>query len=396
MKNIAYIFAVSVILFTACSDDGAKVVEAPELEAGQSRAAEALNDFDIDFFEAMSEANKGDNLVVSPMSASMLLSYIANVTDRETAEQICSALGCSDLKSLNELAQKYGNWMPVADSKVKVCIAYSVWYHNAYTLNPVFDNIGSEYYKAQSFARDFGQGLSVADQINKWASDKTKGLINKVIDGIPANNPAILLNAMYFKGEWTDKFDKKETENETFHGELRDNTVKMMYRESHREMAVTPEYQLVRQTFSKKMYYVDLILPAEGTGIDEFIASGALKTIKSVKLTDKNFTLGLPKFKIEPDKELKLTEVLSEIGIDNLKDARIKGLFTQDISAAFDLCQYNTLEFDENGATAASVTRSDLDMAPQPDMLVFDRPFVALIKEAMTDRILFAAKIVNL
>lgn len=75
-------------------------------------------------------------------------------------------------------------------------------------------------------SRDFHDGVT-RSVINQWGSDHTEGMIEEAITEDEFNPDAVsyLLNALYFKGTWTNKFDKNYTQDEPFAG---GQTVPMM------------------------------------------------------------------------------------------------------------------------------------------------------------------------
>ncbi|MBW6500902.1 MAG: hypothetical protein K0B05_05860 [Bacteroidales bacterium] len=58
---------------------------------------------------------------------------------------------------------------------------------------------------------------SALTTINKWANDNTAGKIPKVLDQISGDAVMFIMNALYFKGDWSYQFDKSETQNRPFH-----------------------------------------------------------------------------------------------------------------------------------------------------------------------------------
>ena len=83
---------------------------------------------------------------------------------------------------------------------------------------------------------DFASSASVK-HINQWCSKQTNGMIPSMISQLDANAVSCIMNAIYFKGAWTDKFDKKNTKLEAFHGYTRDiKKAQMMHRQAKYSM----------------------------------------------------------------------------------------------------------------------------------------------------------------
>lgn len=180
-KRLLYVAILLCLVVTACSDDeGAKtlpVAQMPELSEAESRAAKSVSGFDIDFFQATNDiAIKNENMVVSPLSASMFVSVLANIADESTKEQIVDALGCDDIGALNRLSSKYMDWFVNPDPKVTVRLLNAFWYDKKYTLSPSFQTISSDYFKIQNMGRDFSNSSNVVAEINAWVKSETKSL----------------------------------------------------------------------------------------------------------------------------------------------------------------------------------------------------------------------------
>ena len=92
-----------------------------------------------------------------------------------------------------------------------------------------FRNDVTSWYDAQLEALDFSKTKASADVINKWCDKQTKGMIPHVLDEVSPTALAYLVNALYFKSEWAEKFPKGNTQNETFTDEAgQKSQVKMM------------------------------------------------------------------------------------------------------------------------------------------------------------------------
>ena len=55
------------------------------------------------------------------------------------------------------------------------------------------------------------------EQVNNWCSEKTHGKITKILDQLNASVQMILINAVYFKGEWVRYFDGSRTYKKIFY-----------------------------------------------------------------------------------------------------------------------------------------------------------------------------------
>lgn len=413
MKKLFYVLG-AVMLLAGCSDEPQtepgqeepaptqEVEPVQEVEitlsAAESRAAEATQTFGYDFFAAMS-ATKGvdKNMVCSPASASILLSMLANASTADTRAEILAALGCDDLDALNSLANKELTQLPLADAHVALTYANAFWYRDHFTLNPDFGKTMAESYDMEAYARKFD--LAFTDEINSWVKEKTNGVIPKILEDAPESDcVAILANALYFKGAWTNKFDKSDTKRRKFHGIDGGTTVYMMRSGDPQLYAEAYGFQAVKLKFGSKGYEAIFVLPEIGADFSSFISSGALRRAGEAQYERKDMTLAFPRFKFRSDK-MDINDALGIMGIKDVNNFRKLTAFTEDIEVRHEIFQNTGVEFNEEGAEAAAVTTSTFYGSALPGhgfVVQFDRPFIFMIREATTGAILFAGHIVKL
>lgn len=402
MKKLTNILLLALGVFAGCSSEGAPEVAnvpAPELNIMEKAAAEEVCGFDLDFFKAMNVDYSGKNIVVSPLSASMNLSLLANMADSDTRAELCDVLGSTDVAALNSLTAKYMSWLPAADSHVGLKLANSVWYDNHYSLKSAFSDVAGQYYSAELFGRDFSEA-SLANEINGWVSDKTAGLIGNIVDAEKLKAlVAMNINTLYFKGEWSQAFNADKTITARFNGADGVASVPMMKDQRELSYAYAEEFEAVELDFGNSMFSTILVLPAAESDIDGFIASDGLASIKNARWKLAGVDLSLPRFKIVSD-EMDVIKALKALGIVNADKMFIDGLFDSNMpNMVSNISQKTSVEFSEKGAEAAAVTWDGFFGSASPSenvSLTFDRPFIFLIRENHTGRCLFAGKIVNL
>ncbi|MBQ8958903.1 MAG: hypothetical protein IJ057_10500 [Bacteroidales bacterium] len=131
----------------------------------------------------------------------------------------------------NDFCKKMLTEAPSLDKMTKVMIGNTIFVNSGqgYELKPSFVEKANTYYNASPESRDFNDGRTL-DAINQWASDHTEQMITKALREEEFNPEAVsyLLNAIYFKGEWSMKFNKNETTDEPFNN---GEKVPMMHQE---------------------------------------------------------------------------------------------------------------------------------------------------------------------
>ncbi len=401
MKKELLIYALGAIALAGCSSN--EPVSGPVIEdfsktitVAESRASECMGAFEANFFaEAAAMSCGNENMVISPLGVSMYLSMVANCVDATSAAEIAGILGGADVEACNSLASRYLTWLPVADDNVKITFANALWYRSNRNLNSEFSAVASETYNTDIFANDFSNNANLRNLIKDWVSKKTDNNIPDVALNVPANRAAFLANAVTFKGGWTQPFKASETKNETFHGSKSDTQVATMHKESFIDYSAGENYQAARLPFGSNRFAMVCVLPAENSSLKDVCAKapGVLKA----QFSRKHVSMALPKFKITPDNQISITEVLQAMGLQNtmLFDA----IYTEKTGEVVDIVQSTAFEISEDGVSASSVTINNMASAPEletPIDMVFNRPFIFFVVENTTGLTLFAGRIEQL
>eukprot|EP00238_Polyblepharides_amylifera_P009352 CAMPEP_0196598294 /NCGR_PEP_ID=MMETSP1081-20130531/94237_1 /TAXON_ID=36882 /ORGANISM="Pyramimonas amylifera, Strain CCMP720" /LENGTH=487 /DNA_ID=CAMNT_0041923971 /DNA_START=226 /DNA_END=1689 /DNA_ORIENTATION=+ len=174
--------------------------------------AESMNTFGFNLFHGL-VSQDGENVLVCPVSVAIALGMVAAGTTpaSPSAQQFDQLLGLplsqsdSEAAKIQALFQELSSW----DPKVSLVVASSLW--SSSTILPE--------YRARiagTFSADALPLPSSPGPINSWVKEKTAGLITSILEEDDPQMAAVLLNAVYFKGEWTNKFDKSNTKETPF------------------------------------------------------------------------------------------------------------------------------------------------------------------------------------
>jgi serpin B len=403
--KIAILATVCSLAAASCDNKGTTVdpntIKANnELKAIPAAFADQTSEFAFDFWKkhnAIEEADK--SYFVSPLSLHIALGMLLNGADNQTKEEIQKALRVSgDMATTNGIYKDLIDNLPLSDPKVKNTIANSVWYRNTFKVEPSYlDNLKT-YFNAGVFGENFDDKATV-NKINNWASDNTNGKIKKVLDEIKEDQILFLMNALYFKGDWKTQFKEENTQNADFTGTKGVKNVKMMNMTENVKYAKRDNYQAVELPYGDGNYVMTVILPDKST--DATLASlstGEWKALNGA-LKEQKVIVGLPKFTLEYEADLK--KALTEMGI---KAAFTDGADLSKIASPagqlkVGMVKQNTyVGIDEKGTEAAAVTTIGVVLTSVPvyPTVVCNRPFLFVISEKQSNTILFTGKISNL
>ncbi|MBP5708640.1 MAG: hypothetical protein J6W61_02610, partial [Bacteroidales bacterium] len=295
-----------------------------ELTEQEEDLIDASNSFTFKVFKKITDSDKDANVILSPFSISEDLSMLLNGAVGETQQEIIDALEVSDLSvsELNAAYKSLTNSLLNVDSKINAGIANSIW-----TRVPVlesFSNTVLDYYNAETY--ELSDGIDV---INDWIREKTNGMIENGMENVSTNSPLYLINALFFKGDWQNKFDKTKTSYRPF-TLLNNGTVDvpMMIQENSFKISENERVAMLEIPYGQGNYVMDVLLPKNSSEYKEMFAllnianfNDLVQNLRSTKVT-----VEFPKFKYQFGDEM--SSVLSSLGITKVfsNDANLSNM----------------------------------------------------------------------
>lgn len=350
-------------------------------------------------------AGQSGNYVVSPLSAQQALSMVAVGAAGETRSEMDRVLGFPDDVSLRDarIAEVMKTLAAIGrDGAVTLDVANRVWVEQQYRLLPSFRADIERLFSGGFETGDFrGNAESCRGVINAWVEERTRNRIQNLIPP-GAVNPLtrlVLVNAVYFYGEWESRFDPTRTRREPFlngvtgnHAELMRQTVSVPYREED-------GLQVCALPYRDRRVSMVLLLPRAG-GLDPLEQRVGREGFDRVagELETRRVEVFLPRFKVESQFELGAT--LKDMGMRSAFDdsADFSGMTgTRDLYISR-VIQKAFIEVNEKGTEAAAATGVIMltRAAPRQDVPVIfraDRPFLYALRENSTGLILFAGRV---
>jgi len=368
------------------------------------QAIQSSNEFGIELFKKVAETDN-QNLMLSPLSASTALTMLLNGCGGDTYTQLQGTLNYPagmTIGDINEAYKSLVDQLLKADPKVKLALANAIFYRNGFVVKPPFLATMSNDYKATVEGLDF-KAPSALTTINKWANDNTAGKIPKVLDQISGDAVMFIMNALYFKGDWSYQFDKSETQNRPFHPDGSSTVnVSTMKSEVGTRVYNGSNYRAVEMPYGRTNFTMVVIVPAETLG--SFYASLTPQVWDEITsgLDEKDefgkLIVYMPKFKFSYEKYL--NDQLKSLGmIDAFIDGQADLSGISDLPIFVDFVKQNTfVEVDEVGTEAAAVTTIGINltsMPAEPPQFVIDKSFVFAIRERTTNTLLFIGQVIN-
>ena len=350
-------------------------------------------DFDYNLIHLVNKNTK--NYLISPYSIGYALSMLKDGAKDETLTQLNELLGNT----------KYDKFENVED---RIGIANAIFIKNIYK-----DDISSNYLNTLKNKYDseiiFNELLN-ADPINNWVKNKTYNMIDKIIETIDKDFVLGLVNAIAIDVEWKTKFEEENTYDGTWNN---DKKVSMMhssntvtYIENDKAKGIIKDYKKYGDT---ELEFI-AILPNDN--LQEYINNFNKEELDSIlsnkKVPDSNLDIKLtiPKFSYDYQYE-KLKDDLISIGVVDVFDgtkSNLRNMLTDDSILqlyASDVIHKTHIELSESGTKAAAVTfipifkNTAMPQEKEVINIVFDRPFLYIIKDKNSDNIWFFGTVYN-
>ncbi|XP_040367639.1 serpin-ZX-like isoform X1 [Rosa chinensis] len=393
-------------------------VPAQPIEDGVRESIKNQNDVTLGITkQLLLDVGRDNNMVYSPLSIHMVLGLIAAGSTRGTnRDQILNFLKAKSTEELNDFASKL---VPLvfADGSPKggPCLSFSnsVWLDKSLSFKASFKHVVDNAYKAALNQVDFKtKAEEIRCEVNSWAEEETRGLIKEVLPpmSVDSTTRLILANALYFKGDWTEKFDASLTKTDDFHL-IDGRSVKAPFMISWNKQFISAfdGFKVLKlpyeqggdhiRRFSMYVYLPNAIdgLPAlvervcsESGFVDRYLPRFAVKVGRFL----------IPKFKLSAGFEVK--EVLQTLGLDLPLHP---GSLSQMVDSSLGLCMScirhkSFIEVNEEGTETATVTvafgLSDcISIRDPPIDFVADHPFLFLIREETSGAVLFIGHVLN-
>jgi serine protease inhibitor len=342
----------------------------------------------------------GENTVVSPVSAYICLSMVANGAAGDTLAEFEEVLG-APVSELNNSCLSLLDGYNSAGGGVQLKSVNGIWINSAAGCTPCeeFLQINADYYKAAAVASDFADGRTL-DDINRFIETNTNGLIPKAISKLEPTYVMILTNTLYFHGAWASPFQTNSTSDRRFilsdGNTIMTSSMKQTF-DSARYLDTDQASGILLPYENGRFAFVGILPDGNASEYLDTLTADSFRSMLS-SISDQKVELYLPKFEMTGD--YKLNDVLMNMGI-------VSAFTSADFSAMgqgglrLSLVRQKTVfKLNEKGTEASAMTEAELTTAmpvEQPDFikLDFDRPFLYALMDMETGTPLFLGILEN-
>jgi serine protease inhibitor len=402
----------ALVVLAACSDPNAPsgrpapITALPRtLSSGEQAVIVGSNAFGFGLLRELDRTRADSNIFMSPLSASMALGMTMNGAAGQTFDEMRTALafGTRSAAEINASYRSLIDLLRGLDKAVDFRIANAIWYRAGFPFEQTFLDESRQFFDARVSGLDFG-APSAVPTINDWVNQSTNGKIDKIVEGPIASDVVMyLINAIYFNGSWTTRFDKSQTRPDQFTTVSGTTApIVMMRRTDTVRVAETADAQVLDLPYGGGAFSMTILVPKPGKSIGAVVSSLTAESWQAAvsTTTARSVELQMPKFSLRW--EALLNDPLQALGMRQAFEGG-RADFSRMSSTAGDrlyisrVKQKSFVDVHEEGTEAAAVTSVEVRVtcACGPQVIRIDRPFVFAIRERLSGTIIFLGKIVR-
>uniref|UniRef100_A0A452EB74 Serpin domain-containing protein n=1 Tax=Capra hircus TaxID=9925 RepID=A0A452EB74_CAPHI len=386
-----------------------------------SSLGEAIIHLAIDLFHQIRQSEK-ENIFYSPFSISSALAMTYLGARENTASEMQKVLHFSEIAAntkegaAKDPVEKPGSVhhhfqnllmeLKKSTDTYELRVANRLYGEKDFPfLQEYMDNV-QKYYLASVESADF---VSAAEEsrkmINCWVECETNGRIKNLF---PQNSldgsVLVLVNAVYFKGQWQEEFKKENTVEEKFW--LNKDTskpVQMMKQTNSFNFVSLEDVQakILEIPYKGEELSMMVLLPNKVDGLqkleDQLTAEKLIAWTSPQNMGKRQVHLYLPRFKVEESYDLVPTlQALGMVDAFRGKVADFSGMtgeYDLVVSKVFHKCFVEVTEEGTEAAAATGVGVSVVTSLRFHESFRCDHPFLFLIKHIKTNSILFCGRV---
>jgi len=355
-----------------------------------------LNSFGM---KMVNEMNPYGNILISPFSLAQVILMVANGGEEASQKELLQLLEMDKMKNIETINSSLFDLIRLLKEDQTTCfqIANSLWIKEEYTFNDLFAKTMKDIFSAKT------SYLKNEQEINSWVIEATNEKIKCLVTDIPSDCKLMAINAIYFKGLFSQHFNEKYTapgefatkENQKVLVQMMKLSESLPYLETDEFQAVQLEY---KSSLNKVRFISTVILPKEKSSCEQLLFD--FKKDPSIlfqHFLQRNGRVELPRFSLECTTDF--TDILKGLGVRDVFDGPFPKMCSPETVGLSQVLHKACLEVNEKGTEAASISTVHFNprtlASPVPFLFKVNRPFLFTVQEQSSDLLLFLGKIVH-
>ncbi|XP_037549993.1 leukocyte elastase inhibitor isoform X2 [Nematolebias whitei] len=377
--------------------------------ASSAPLTKANTTFSLALFANLGDNDKTENVFFSPFSISSALAMVMLGARGNTATQMSESLHTMSNQDVHADFAKLLSELNKTDAPYALSVANRLFGEQSYQFFQDFLQQTRKHYHAELETVDFVKNSEAARlKINSWVEKQTQDKIKDILgkDAVDSLTKLVLVNAIYFKGNWNKQFQESATRDTPF--KLNKNEtkpVKMMYQKSKFPLTFISEAncQILEMPYKGKELSMLIFLPntvEDGTtGLEKLekllTYENFAEWTRPDMMNEVEVQVGLPRFKLEAKYNLK--SVLVSMGMVDAFDmgkSDFSGMSSANDLYVSEVYHKAFVEVNEEGTEAAAATAAVMMLrcAMIPARFIADHPFLFFIRHNPSKNILFSGR----
>lgn len=361
----------------------------------------AILDFGIKIYKQYASTSPGKNIFLSPISIAAALALLSLGARSATHTQMLEGLGFNltetPERDIHEGFHSLSYVLTRADDQIFIDNGQALFLKENLKPLQTFLHDVNESYDAEVSTVNFQEPHTAEKLINDYVEKKTHGKITELVKGLDPATALVIVNYIFFKGNWKKPFDPKLTKEQDFFVN-NETTVKvpMMFGMGwfHYYFDAELSCTVLQMDYNSSVTAL-FILPDQGK-LKQVEDALSVDTVKKWREHVRRQTADvyMPRFTISTTHDLK--EPLIRLGIDVFSDQTdLSGITGERDLKVSKVTHKAVLTVNEKGTEAAGATAVEIIPMSMPPTITFDRPFYTIISESSTDIPLFMGKVNN-
>ncbi|XP_043831564.1 leukocyte elastase inhibitor-like [Dromiciops gliroides] len=362
--------------------------------------------FAVELFKELVETQPKENIFISPFSISTALAMVLVGARGNTAAQLSKTFHFDEVDEIHSRFQSLNTSINKSGTSYILKLANRLFGENTYNFLSEFLNSTQKLYGAELATVDFRHASEDARQkINQWVKEQTEGKIPELLASgiVDSLTKLVLVNAIYFKGNWEEKFDEAHTTDAPFRLNKREKkSVKMMYQKKKLRYGYIEalKCRVLELPYKDRDLSMIILLPNDieddSTGLQEIEKQLTMEKLTEWTHHDNmdtiNVRVRLPKFKME--NTYYLESYLVQMGLCDLFNsgkADLSGMSGNRDLFISKIIHKSFVEVNEEGTEAAAATAiiTKTAMLRPEEEFTADHPFLFFIRHNLSGNILF-------
>lgn len=352
------------------------------------------------------EIEKINNTCVSPYSVATALLLLMLGTRGQSRSQISTAVlnntTLSDIENMEKFKQLNAIILTSNTKGLELKVANKLFVSNRFTLKPEVTRNAKKIFNSEIGYKDFSKSETSATFMNQWVAKITNNRIKKLILASWLNSMTVmvLVNVVYFKGEWKTKFDPSNTKPQDFYIN-KSTTIKvdMMHVKQSVMFFSDVDYSAIAIPYKGDTMDMVFMLPRQLHGLEALEKRLSPKLLNDLASGFKPHTvqISIPKFVMET--EVNLKTILPKLGVIDIFDINVSNFseLVEEASRQIYVSQAIHkvyVEVNEEGTEAAAATAGVVLFRAVVHEITFiaNHPFLFYIRHKQTGIILFIGR----